>query len=166
MHKIHDEKILVTTNLLVRFELEGKYDGSVGFFGYIQRSNGDLLTHQQGPDVGAPEQMFANDMLTALNNQLHHDGAWCLVFTNPRALRPPMMEHTYDRLVLIWMDADGDVQFTQDHEEGIVHALEIGMDAWLQQAETAFQLWHHHMRTVLAPKPGELVKLAQGQRLH
>lgn len=166
MHKIADERILITTSLIVRFQVEGRYDGSTGFYAYVQRSNGDLLVHQGGPDIDAPEHLFANDVLTALNNKLHHDGAWCLVFTNPRAIDPPLMKATYDRLVLIWMDKDGDVQFTNDHEAGIVHALEMGQDAWLNNCETAWQLWQFHMRQVLAPKQNELVKAAQGQTLH
>jgi hypothetical protein len=155
---------LVTPALIKRFHDEGKFEGAAGaFYAFVQKSNGDLLAHSVGPDVGAAEHLFAADLLSYLNRHLHHDGAWCMVFTHPKPPQPPLMQTEFDRLVVLWMDKDGDVQFPLEHNLGIVTALEWAMPAWAQQCETAWALWRQAV-AALELQPGETFKRAKGER--
>lgn len=169
MHKL-DNDTLITCSLLRRFRAEAEHEGGDGrFYAYIQKSNGDLVTDQNGPDIGPNEFMFANDMLTFLNKELHHDGAWCIVFTGFRTTResiliPSVCVGEYTRFAFLWLDKDGDVQFANDCELGIVWATtQMSLHDWAGQCEAAWGLWHKAMRLVLEPKPSELYKRAQGQ---
>lgn len=164
MHKLDDDT-MITPTLIKRFHDEGEFEGADGrFYALVQRSNGDLLSHQVGSDAGANECLFASDLLSYLNKKLHHDGAWCIVFTHPSPVVPPHRTCDYGRFVVLWMDGDGDVQFPLVHELGMVEAMTWGMQAWAQQCETAWMLWHHAMRQVLDPQEGETFKRAKGQQ--
>ena len=164
MHRLDDD-VLITPSLIKRFHAEGEMEGADGrFYALVQKANGDLLSHQVGPDAGANEQLFASDVLSYLNKHLHHDGAWCIVFTHPKPAEPPFAGCDYDRFTILWMDGDGDVQFPLVHEQGIVEAMTWGKEAWAQQCETAWSLWHHAMKTVLDPQERETFKRAKGQR--
>src|SRR5882672_3985132 len=169
MHKPHG-RTLKTAELLKRFHKEGKCEGGDGrFSAFVQLSNGDLEIHSNGPDAGPNEQMFALDVLTYLNMELHHDGAWCIVFTHFATdgrtlglISSLIGEHK--RLAFLWVDKDGDVQFTMDCEQAIVWAMtEMTVHDWAGQCEAAWGLWAHTMRAVLDPQPNEMFKRAQGQ---
>jgi hypothetical protein len=120
--------------------------------------------------------MWGADVLALLNRELHHDGAWVLVFTHP--IPPKLAVHLphhieYGRYALIWIDEDGDPQFTMEWARGdsaglidFAAVVEAGIHSTAQKAETGWQLWNHHMRKVLAPKDGQLLKVAQGQTRH
>jgi len=164
MHRL-DIETLVTPALLKRFHAEGEFESGDGrFFAVMQQSNGDLLTHAVGPDAGPDAMLFASDTLSFLNKHLHHDGAWCIVFTHYRAPTPPMMHGAFDRFVILWMDHDGDVQFPVERDHAIPEAFGYGNHSWAMQCETAWNLWHHAMVTVLEPKADAQYKRAKGQR--
>jgi len=164
MHKLDDDT-LITPTLLRRFHAEAQFEGAPGaFYALVQRSNGHILSHQVGPIAGANEMIFASDVLTYLNKNLHHDGAWCIVFTHPAPAIPPFRTCDFQRFTILWMDEDGDVQFPLAHELGMVEAMTWGLQAWAQQCETAWMLWNHAMRQVLDPQANETFKRAKGQR--
>jgi hypothetical protein len=170
------EDLIVTTALLKRFILEATTgDGDGRHYGVIRRDNGGLLVYHPGSPELAPEQMMsADDVLRWLNRELHHDGAWVVVFTNPQLadittgrIDPGHAE--YGRYVLLWLDQDGDVQIPIEWAagEGGLHdfsdVMLAGILSTLSKAETAWNLWHTHMREVLDPRPDQLFKAAQGQ---
>lgn len=164
MHRLDDDT-LITSALLRRFHAEGEFEGAPGqFYAFVQRSNGDLLTHQVGPNVDGDLMLFASTTLSYINRHLHHDGAWCIVFTHPKPPLPPEMKATFHRFVLLWMDKDGDVQFPLEHDSSIIEALSWSPLDWAKQCETAWTLWHHAMQVVLDPRPDEQFKRAKGQQ--
>jgi hypothetical protein len=177
MPKIADD-VLLTPTLLRRFEAEAVLEGGNGqFYALIRLSNGKLLSHHPGsPPIIAEQSMWADDVLRALNRELHHDGAWVVVFTAPQPLatgtaifaQPDHVE--YGRYVIMWMDADGDVQFSMEwvqNESDLLDFADVliaGLESTMAKAEACWEAWHMHMRQVLDPQEGQTFKRARGQR--
>lgn len=163
MHRL-DERVLITPMLLKRFSAEAEFENGDGFYcAFIQRSNGTFLEHAEGPGADPMQELFATDMLNALNGKLHHDGAWVMLFTHHDVPVPPLAKGIYRRFVILWMDRDGDVQFPIENDEPLHVVLAKGPDHWLEQCETAYALWHHAMREVLNPREGNLYRRARGE---
>ena len=172
------DDLLITAALLKRFAAEAALDGSNGqFYGIIRRGNGDLLVHHPGSPPLIPEQtMWAADVLKALNRELHHDGAWVIVFTDPA---PPGQgdiiyldggHREYGRYALLWVDDEGDVQFAMEwvrNESELLDWADVllaGLESVMAKAEAAWEMWNTHMREVIEPAEGQTFARAQGQR--
>src|SRR5688572_23098744 len=113
MHKVED-RALITPLLLRRFAAEAQ---SPYYWALIQTKERNFLSHGHGPTPDAMIQQFATDVIGALNRKLHHDGAWVILFCDPTKAEndntfqaQPDVGAAYGRFVLLWMDADGDVQ--------------------------------------------------------
>jgi len=173
------EADLITPALLRRFEAEAKIDGNNGeFYALIRRDDGDLLSHHPGSPPIIPEQtMWAGDVLKRLNRELHHDGAWVIVFTDPApqgegeyAIYRLGMHREYGRYALLWVDEDGDVQFAQEwvrNESELLDWTDVllaGIESVMDKCEASWNLWNTHMRQVLEPAEGQTFKRARGQR--
>ena len=173
-----DDDTLITPTLLKRFVAEGMMEEGDGqHYACVQRSNGDFLVHHPGSPAALGEQtLFAADILRRLNRDLHHDGAWVIVFTHPS---PPIEGSMilaqpghceYRRYVLLWLDADGDVQIPVVWVKGecdqwdFAEVLREGPEPIIGLCEGAWTTWHLHMRQVLEPRAGETFKRAKGQR--
>jgi hypothetical protein len=177
MARLIDEHKIVTPTLLKRFLEEAVHDGdNEQHCAYILRASGDLLTHHPFSLPAAPEQMmFAADALRFLNRELHHDGAWVLVFTDPKPVQLETVLHMathadYARYVFLWMDADGDVQFPMEWVEGqggdlddFSDVLIAGLQTLGKAAEHAYKMWTEAMRALDA-RPQEQFKRAAGER--
>ena len=164
MHRL-DDAVLITPALLRRLDAEGEVDGGNGcYWALLARSNGDLIEHAKGPEPIAEQRVFAIDMVPALNRNLHHDGAWLVAFVHPKP--PPlaiMYTAEFARFVFLWMDGDGDIRFPVECDDDFGVVLTKGPDYWIEQCEQAWITWDVMMRQVLAPKPEQLFKRAQGQ---
>lgn len=173
MHRL-DEKILITPDLLRRFDAEAQMDDGDGrFYALAQRSNGAFLEHRMGSRAEPDQVIFAQDLLTMLNKELHHDGAWVIVFTHPKPREHVLASHgDYARFAIMWMDRDGDVQFTHDWLEkqgeifDFADVLKAGREVWCEHAEQAWKIWHTMMIDVIDPAEGQTFKRAQGQAPH
>lgn len=173
-----DDDLLITTTLLRRFFDEAQVDDGNGqFYALIRKQDAKLLSHHPGsPQLDPLQVMWGAEVLERLNRELHHDGAWVLVFTHPvpPELRVYLPNHIeYGRYALIWIDEDGDPQFTMEWSRGdsaglidFAAVVGAGILSTAQKAETSWQLWNHHMREVLDPSEGQLLKRAQGQTSH
>lgn len=172
------EDLMITPTLLQRFAVEAELAGGDGrYYAVMQRDDGSLLAHNPVSPECAPEQlMWAGDVLRLLNRELHHDGCWVIAFTNPKPSPMQCVLHypvhcDYHRYCLMWLDADGDPQFTVEWAKGgsdelpdFTAVLLCGLISTGQQCEAAWQQWHLMMRDVLDPSEGQLFKAAQGQR--
>ena len=172
-----DDDTLITPALLRRFIAEARLEAGNGqHYAFVRRSNGNLIAHNPAsPEIAGYQTMFAADVLKVLNRELHHDGAWVVVFTHPEPpepgsailLTPPGRE--YARYVLMWLDRDGDVQFSVEWVKNeselldFAEVLEAGIDSVVEKCEGAWQMWHLHMREVLDPREGETFQRARGQ---
>lgn len=162
----------VLMNLRTRFTVEGEADDGTGqYYGIIHFADGQFWDdNPYSPELDGAQAVFARDVLKLLNRELHHDGAWTCVFTHPKPVQIPFTFAEYARFGFIWLDADGDPQFTLEWAEGeseerdFPDLLMNGLESWGHKCEAAWQSWHHAMRQVLAPKAGQLIKKAQGQQ--
>lgn len=163
----------VRENLRTRFEIEAEEEhGNGSYVGYLTQENGAMVTERRWALNPEPEQyMFAEDMLRLLNRELHHDGMWVIVFTHPGPFNPIVATTEYSRFGFIWLDSDGDPQFTMDWAKGECEELDFtdvlmsGIESWADRCEAAWEQWNLYMRKVLQPKQDQLVKKAQGQKL-
>lgn len=162
----------VRDNLMTRFDLEATIEGgNGGVYAYVMRDSGsfDEIGNYARPIY--EQVMFAQDVLTLVNREIHHNGAWVAFFTNPA---PPASilntETDFKRFGFIFIDGDGDPQFTVDWAEGegddfdFSDVLKSGLEAWGHKLEGAWAQWHHLMRDVIDPAEGQTFKKAQGQR--
>ena len=170
MHRLQDN-ILVTPALLRRIDAEAAFeDGDGRFHALIQRNDGSYIGHLMGPQASAEQMMFGCDVLKLLNTELHHDGAWLVEFTNPGPSEHALLSQPeYQRFALMWMDRDGDVQFTLDWIAGegdlfdFADVLLAGLEMWGDHAEEAWKIWHEKVIQALAPTEAQTIKAAQGQ---
>lgn len=162
MHKLPDD-ILITPTLLQRFETEAALEGGDGrFWACLIRSNGDIVEHvDRGPAPLAEQRLFAHDMVTVLNNQLHHDGAWVITF-NQWQKPEPKVAPCYTRVTLMWMDQDGDVRFSIEDDRPPWEFLCDGMQEWLMKCESAWCAWLASV-AALELKADQTYKAAQGE---
>jgi hypothetical protein len=171
-----DDDTLITPALLQRFAAEAGLEGGNGqYCAFIERSNGDLLIHHPfAPAAVAEQTMFAADVLRKLNRELHHDGAWAIVFTDPKPPEPGVAiyasPHTeFARYALLWVDPDGDVQFAVEWVRGESEMLDFdevllaGIEYTMQCCENAWAMWKVAMREVIDPAEGQTFKRAMGQ---
>lgn len=159
-----DDSLLFTSTLASRYAAEAQ---GVGYWMVVTASDGKQRV-QTRCDTPLPMQaMFCRDLGLALNRHLGHDGAWIVGLVNPMPLLvidQAGAGRDYERAVVMWVDADGDPQFTMEIEDEWWRILYCGPDAWIEKAEEAWRRWHHHMRDVLDPRPGETYKRAKGQK--
>jgi hypothetical protein len=174
-----DDRTLINPDLLRRFELEGQFEGADGrYYALIRRQDGNLLAHHPtGPQVDPQQMLWGGRVLGLLNRELHHDGAWVLVFTHPK---PPEWSRPiddpkhwlYDRYCLLWIDEDGDVQFTVEWSKGdgelydFTDVIFAGIESTVAKCDGAWQTWHTMMRQVPEIKQGDArtFKRAKGER--
>jgi len=169
-----DERLLITPALLKRFEAEAVFDGGNGaYFAYLQKRDGPdgrFITHGPFGDpsrIDMAQAMFAMDMLKRLNDNIHHDGAWVIVFTNPLPLEPGSVirmdyRTSFGRFVFMWLDQDGDVRFPVECDEPFSTVLLKGWPHWVEQCQVAWQLWAV-AEQALGAKPEQKYKRAMGE---
>jgi len=168
---------IVTVTLLRRFMAEAEFDGGDGrYYGMIRLTDGRLFSHHPGsPTLAAEQLMWGSDILNLLNKELHHDGAWVVVFTNPeipadfRAIDAAPRHWDYGRYALIWLDEDGDPQFTMEWAKGdgeladFTDVLLAGRHSTAEKCEAAWRIWSSTHRA-LDLKEGQTFKRARASR--
>jgi len=167
-----DDKKLMTVALCRRFQAEAHLDGGNGqFFALMQRSNRKFLSFSPGsPEIDPMQMLWAQDVLGLLNRELAHGGGWVVVFTCPM---PEWMtfnvERGYGRYALMWLDADGDVQFSQEWQRNDGELLEFadvinaGIFSTAQKCEASWMAWKSLMIDVIDPAEGQTFNKAVGE---
>lgn len=160
-HKLEDD-LLATEALSERFFLESEFEGlSQGYWHLRQRSNGRFSAKPMRGYVPDLERIaMAQILLDNLNKQVAMGGAWVVAWVN-----------NGDKLVMLWMDADGDVRFTvESFANEIFHPVadrrtEFG--SLITSAYQAWAQWKHHMVDVMDPRPGvDHYRRALGEKPH
>ena len=147
-HKSHrlDDKVAINKALLVRFGDEAMLGyRQHAFDAFIETSAGELRRHTVGKECDAIRQMIATDLLMHANKHIAHDGAWSCVWIGWQAIPPKRGDSHYARLVFLWMDADGDVNFPVEIEESLATYSNKGIHHWVNQLEQAWHAWKHMM---------------------
>lgn len=140
------------------------------FIAWIERSNGDVLEYAKGRSAKPEYKMFAMDIMKALNHWMPNGGAWIVQWSDPAPykveghviLARPTVE--YRRFVIIWIDVDGDPQFTIEFDDDFNEALTMGVDPWLERGASAWNQWRMMMHDVLDPSEEQQFKKAQGEK--
>jgi len=165
------DHLLMTPTLLRRFEIEAYLDGGDGrYYAVMERAGGAIATHNPGsPEVEPDQLMWAMDVLRLVNREVGHGGVWVVSFSNPVKPSIEKIYVEYDRYALIWLDQDGDPQFTVEWVKNdgemrdFADVLITGRHATANKCEASWQQWHLLMRDVLLPEENQTFKRAQGQ---
>jgi len=159
------EPLALLRSAAIRHRLESEA-GGLPWVAFTANHYGKLamLSDTPNPMLAADCELYARDMALGLNRMLHHNGYWILQWCHPEPIPVVSFQgRTYRKVNTIFVDGDGDPQFTIECEDPIHAILSRGVDHWAEQAEQAWTKWHHLMREVLAPKPEQLYLRAAGQ---
>ncbi len=152
-----DEDLKFSATLRQRLADEATFDdgkpGAIWFA--LRRNDGRMVEVKGNALLIAPHPMqvsWAMDMANWLNKDLHHDGFWIVAFTNPPAnaylfqgvvLEPQPL---YERWVIIWVDREGDPQFTIENDDEFIETMMVSPDDQVELCEGAWREWHEKMR--------------------
>lgn len=117
------------------------------------------------------QKSFAKELLLALNKEVGHDGGWVVGFTHPPAAWHAFHvdgDNAWARMFCLWLDADGDPQFTFDTELPFVEVYGSGTDGYIQQCSQAYREWEKMLGKQglkdLGIKDDQLIREAMGQK--
>lgn len=117
-------------------------------------------------DPSVEQFQFAMSLSYALNKEIAYDGSWLVAWTHPphvaEALRVnPRLE--WRRLVMIFLDKDGDPQFTVDSVRIWPDVAASGILHFVDQCQQAIEQWKMQLK-VLDLKADQSIMLAKGGR--
>lgn len=156
MGRKFDDDLLATPSLAKRLHGESAFETGypTGYWLIRQRSNGETYVSHKGYAPNLAEQIVAGELVKALNKHLPEGGAWVVAWVGWGT-----------KCIALWLDPDGDIQFTVEIEEDATGIYEAGLDHWVEQCADAWRLWYVSMRAVLDPSfEDQTFKKAQGQR--
>lgn len=148
MHKLDDDR-LVTADLLrklIAFAQEDTADER--HFALWQSADRSWLSHAPGsPELDAPLMAYTQQLLTILNDEAHHDGAWLALWSGPgQREHMTQIDGAYCQIDVIWMDHDGDAKCRCNWIAGenvdwitLPDLLIAGALAFAEQCETTWQ---------------------------
>ena len=121
----------------------------------IMLANGEMIV-RASPDLretpDADRMHFAREYARRLNREIHHGGAWVVVW------------YDSEEWTALWKDSDGDVQFTLDCNESWARIKNVPISKFMSDAEMTWQKWHLVWFEQIGIRPEQTMKLAQGQR--
>ena len=172
-----NDDLLITPVMWKRFAEEASFENGPGRYAVMmRRSNGEVVELMDNDFGGKPVnpncRQIGHDLLLKANDDCHHDGAWVVLMTHPDdALIAGLTFDAFDdlgsvrfkRFVMLWIDEDGDPQFSIDIVEPLWRLQESGLAHWADACEEAWGKWNWAMRDVLAPSAAQKYKRAQGE---
>lgn len=87
------------------------------------------------------QQDFAVALRQYMQSEIHHDGLWMVGWTHPPASGNHLRvdgDNCWGRLVMIWLDEDGDPQFTVDSYRPFVQMMKDGISYYVNMCENAY----------------------------
>lgn len=99
------------------------------------------------------QKIFAEFVCLELNQQLHHDGSWRVVLSEPVRSSYDHMTGLYrsyvpTKLECQFLDAEGDPQFVVGFEQNIKFLIEWGLHIVLQHCECGYNEWESMMEAI------------------
>lgn len=183
----YDDTLLFTQTIRERLDAEAAMDSEIGvttasWFAVkvLNRGKGDVVIERNYnpektgmlaiPDPSPCQAAWAVAVAKILNHEIDHDGCWIVGLTHPPGFGEflkiqPRFE--WRRTIKLWVDNDGDPQFTSDCIDPWRLVVEQNPDHFINQSEKAWQHWKRLMRDVLEPTEDELrpmAKLRDGRR--
>jgi hypothetical protein len=173
------EQVYTSTTILERLQQEAEIDGDQIpsrplYWCTFQLPNKEIHTNMNfKPDFATvlPHELqidFAKGVLKALNTEVGHGGAWIVGYTHPPSKGECVKvegDNVWDRLFCIWLDQDGDPQFTVENIRWTFHEmLEAGAEFWMSQGQMCYSKWQELTHGVLDLKQGETFKRALGEK--
>lgn len=174
-----DPAMMFSKAIRERLDLESELQSDFGtttclWYAVIRRPDGSIILERNYDPGNATElltpldppsyqQLFAEQAAIMLNEECAHDGAWIVGFTHAPEfdhLLRPNPNYEWRRMIKLWMDSDGDVQFSTDCIEPFHKVLSVSPESFIEQSEEAYKQWKNLMRDALDPKEHQLKALA------
>lgn len=86
---------------------------------------------------------FAKGLQKDLQKEAGFDGLWVVGWTHPPSVMGVLkdMDNCWNRLIFIWLDKDGDPQFTLESELAFVQIVQHGIEYYIGLAHDAHKQW-------------------------
>lgn len=171
------DDLYLTEAMGLRWRLEATPDhveeaSDFPWFSWVRGENGDSRSFKNTKIVPHEEQRaLMLDLVRGLNKEIGHDGRWVTGWVHPILFPEDVglfilsavdIEREFRRGIMMWMDVDGDVQFTVEIDEPMREIRQIDVEHWIEQAEDGHILWRD-MMGILGAGEGQRYKRAQGQ---
>jgi hypothetical protein len=128
----------------------------VRHFGMVKMKSGVLVSAQHFYKTEAWQDDYARKLVANLNKQLHHDGVWAVMWTNPTEFGMPT------ELRIAFQDKDGDPQFVIEVERTLTDLMVHGPDSHMENCERAYQQWVRWQKEMEISEK-QKIKWGQGQ---
>jgi hypothetical protein len=157
-----DDMILSTNALMERIVLEAQ---GQPFKAAITLKGGEQMWTGDGNLPTFVQRVFAFDLASKLNREIGYGGAWIVMWIHPQAAQGIILQNgvNYSGLRILWIDKDGDPQFTVEADETTDMFMEKGWHYWVEQCEDAHGYWRHQLE-VLELSPNQSYKRSKGER--
>lgn len=114
------------------------------------------------------QKQLAEALVRSLNRHVGHDGGWIVGFTHPpsqgNALRTDG-DNVWGQLFCLWLDEDGDPQFTYETDRDPAEVVQDGVDYFIKMCDESYWRWEDLLgkkgRKELGLKDGQMIKAAQ-----
>lgn len=177
----YPDGVLTSGLIRERLAMEGTFDcrkgdGTKGHYWAISQlpSTREIVGSQNfvpsvfDIDPHPMQKNLAEELLRSLNREVGHDGGWIVGFSHPPASHNLIRsdgDNVFARMFCIWLDEDGDPQFTYETDEDMAMVIQTGSHYFTQMCEESYQKWldllGKQSRKELGIKDSDLTKLAQ-----
>ncbi len=90
------------------------------------------------------QQQFVMMLQPLLQHNVGHDGLWLVGWTHPPSTAQAVRvdgDNAWSRLVMIWLDQDGDPKFTAESDMPFYDMVKEGVNYYAGLAEQAYTQW-------------------------
>lgn len=128
----------------------------VKHIGVVKTRSGVILRAEHFYKVAPWQDDYARKLVHKLNYELHHDGAWSVMWSHPTDDGMPT------QINFAYQDVDGDPQLVINSDRTLADMMTRGPDSHLENCERAYQQvvgWKKDMEIA----PDQQIKWAKGQ---
>lgn len=130
---------------------------AVRYIGQVRAPSGVIMEARFFYRVEPWQIDHAEKLVHKLNYELHHDGAWSVLWKHPAPDGVPTM------ISMAYQDADGDVQFVVDSNRTCADLQIAGPESQIEICERAYKQFMGWLSDVDIGA-GQMIKAAQGQQ--